>query len=63
MRGVVIVLVALAALTACNRASDGPDLVGCNCQCNVDGGFVNTDPVRCSPTSSPRRTTSGTSST
>lgn len=38
-------LLALGALAACNGASDGPDLVGCNCQCEIAGGFVNNDPV------------------
>jgi FIMAH domain-containing protein len=45
MRAIVIVLLAFCFLTACNRASNGPDLVGCNCQCEVEGGFVNNDPV------------------
>jgi hypothetical protein len=45
MRTIVIVLLAVGFLTACNRASNGPDLVGCNCQCEVEGGFVNNDPV------------------
>jgi hypothetical protein len=45
MSGLAALLLVLSSLAACNSASDGPDLVGCNCQCNVEGGFVNTDPV------------------